>query len=187
MTQPLGLARPPWCARHPRLRRGARAMVITKQKLSFVAEMMQSSRSISCVARRKGFAGRAVPAAGARYPGETGHSAATFYRWYDRHRSGGPEALSDRSPRMDRVWNRIPGTVRENVIQLALDEPALSPRELAVRFSDTKDYFVSAASVSATTWLCGIYGAIPVTAKRCRPICTGDLRQGCRSAIMERG
>src|SRR6266702_4480175 len=24
---------------------------------------------------------------------------ATFYRWYDRHSSGGPEALSDRSPR----------------------------------------------------------------------------------------
>ena len=31
----------------------------------------------------------------------------TFYRWYDRHSSGGPEALSDRSPRPDRVWNRI--------------------------------------------------------------------------------
>ena len=23
----------------------------------------------------------------------------TFYRWYDRHSSGGPEALNDRSPR----------------------------------------------------------------------------------------
>lgn len=57
---------------------------------------------------------------------------ATFYRWYDRHRRGGPEALNDRSPRPDRVWNRIPDGVRENVIQMALDEPALSPRELAV-------------------------------------------------------
>ena len=72
---------------------------------------------------------------------------ATFYRWYDRHSSGGAEALNDRSPRPDRVWNRIPDTVRENVIQLALDEPALSPRELAVRFTDTKSYFVSEASV----------------------------------------
>ena len=51
------------------------------------------------------------------------------------------------SPRPDRVWNRIPDTVRENVIQLALDEPALSPRELAVRFTNTKSYFVSEASV----------------------------------------
>jgi transposase InsO family protein len=30
---------------------------------------------------------------------------------------------------------------------LALDEPALSPRELAVRFTDTESYFVSEASV----------------------------------------
>src|ERR1700746_2105899 len=72
---------------------------------------------------------------------------ATFYRWYDRDSGGGPEALNDRPPRPDRVWNRVPESVRENVIQLALDEPALSPRELAVRFSDTKNYFVSEASV----------------------------------------
>jgi putative transposase len=72
---------------------------------------------------------------------------ATFYRWYDRHRRGGPEALSDRSPRPERVWNRIPDGVRENVIQMALDEPALSPRELAVRFTDMESYFVSEASV----------------------------------------
>jgi putative transposase len=72
---------------------------------------------------------------------------ATFYRWYDRYSSGGPEALNDRSPRPDRVWNRIPDGVRENVIQLALDEPALSPRELAVRFTDSQSYFVSEASV----------------------------------------
>ena len=72
---------------------------------------------------------------------------ATFYRWYDRHSTGGPEALNDRSPRPDRVWNRIPDAVRENIIQLALDEPALSPRELAMRFTDSQSYFVSEASV----------------------------------------
>jgi len=33
---------------------------------------------------------------------------ATFYRWYDRYNRGGPGALNDRSPRPDRVWNRIP-------------------------------------------------------------------------------
>ena len=32
-------------------------------------------------------------------------------------------------------------------MQLALDEPELSPRELATRFTDTKNYFVSEASV----------------------------------------
>jgi putative transposase len=72
---------------------------------------------------------------------------ATFYRWYDRYSSGGPEALNNRSPRPDRVWNRIPDPERQRIIELALDEPALSPRELAVRFTDTKGYFVSEASV----------------------------------------
>ena len=72
---------------------------------------------------------------------------ATFYRWYDLYATDGPEALGDRSPRPDRVWNRIPDDVRERIINLALDEPALSPRELAVRFTDTESYFVSEASV----------------------------------------
>ena len=47
---------------------------------------------------------------------------ATFYRWYDRYSRGGPEALNDRQPRPDRVWNRIPDAVRDNLIELALDE-----------------------------------------------------------------
>ena len=72
---------------------------------------------------------------------------ATFYRWYDRYRSDGPEALNDRSARPGRVWNRIPDQQRQRLIELALDEPALSPRELAVRFTDTESYFVSEASV----------------------------------------
>ena len=72
---------------------------------------------------------------------------ATFYRWYDRYVTGGPEALDDRSPRPDRVWNRIPDDIRERIRALALEESALSPRELAVRFTDTESYFVSEASV----------------------------------------
>jgi putative transposase len=72
---------------------------------------------------------------------------ATFYRWYELSQTGGPEALEDRSPRPKRVWNRIPDEVRERIVRLALDEPELSPRELAVRFTDTQRYFVSEASV----------------------------------------
>jgi transposase-like protein len=69
----------------------------------------------------------------------------TFYRWCDLYQAGGPEALNDCSPRPDRVWNRIPDDVRERIRKLALEEPALSPRELAVRFTDTESYFVSEA------------------------------------------
>jgi transposase InsO family protein len=76
-----------------------------------------------------------------------GVSRATFYRWYDQYQTGGPEALSDRSPKPDRVWNRIPDPVRGQIVDLALEAPELSPRELAVRFTDTKKYFVSEASV----------------------------------------
>ena len=45
------------------------------------------------------------------------------------------------------MWNRIPDDVRARVVTLALDEPELSPRELAVRFTDSERYFVSEASV----------------------------------------
>jgi putative transposase len=72
---------------------------------------------------------------------------ATFYRWCELYRNGGPEALDDRSPRPDMVWNRIPDHVRERIIKLALEQPALSPRELALSFTDTESYFVSEASV----------------------------------------
>ena len=48
-------------------------------------------------------------------------------------------------------WNRIPDDVRDQIVELALDEPELSPRELAVRFTDTKNYFVSEASVYRLT------------------------------------
>ena len=65
----------------------------------------------------------------------------------DRYQSGGYEALKDRPPRPKQAWNRIPDDVRGRVLRLALDAPALSPRELATRFIDTEGYFVSEASV----------------------------------------
>jgi putative transposase len=49
----------------------------------------------------------------------------TFYRWYDRYQSGGPAALEDHRPKPGRVWNRIPDDVRDRLVKLALDEPAL--------------------------------------------------------------
>jgi putative transposase len=72
---------------------------------------------------------------------------ATFYRWYDQYAAGGPEALADRPSRPERSWNRIPEAVRSRIIELALEEPELSPREIAVRFTDQESYFVSEASV----------------------------------------
>ena len=71
----------------------------------------------------------------------------TFYRWYDRYLVDGLAALKDKSPKPGRVWNRIPDDIREKVIDMALEEADLSPRELVVRFTDTQSYFVSESSV----------------------------------------
>jgi len=71
----------------------------------------------------------------------------TFYAWLDRYAAGGFDALEDHRPRPKRVWNRIPDDVRERIVQLALDEPDRSPREIAVAFTDRERSFVSEASV----------------------------------------
>ena len=71
----------------------------------------------------------------------------TFYRWYDRFQTHGVEGLEDRTSAPSRVWNRIPDDIRDRIIALALDYADLSPRELAVKFTDTESYFVSEASV----------------------------------------
>ena len=71
----------------------------------------------------------------------------TFYRWYDRYLEGGPEALADKPSSPSRVWNRIPDAIHAQIIELALERSELSPRELAVRFTDERRYFVSEATV----------------------------------------
>lgn len=76
-----------------------------------------------------------------------GISKTTFYDWLDRYAAGGLDALEDRKPRPKRVWNRIPDEIRHKVIERALEEPELSPREVAVAFTDAEKTFVSEASV----------------------------------------
>ena len=74
---------------------------------------------------------------------QLGIARRTFYRWYDRYLEGGPEALEDRPSAPSRVWNRIPAEIHDQIIELALEVTDLSPRELAVRFTDEHRYFVS--------------------------------------------
>ena len=76
-----------------------------------------------------------------------GISRPTFYRWYDLYQRFGEAGLEDKRPGPSRAWNRIPDIVREQIIYLALEKTELSPRELAVTFTDTKGYFISEASV----------------------------------------
>ena len=78
---------------------------------------------------------------------QIGIPKSTFYAWLDRHAAGGFDGLEDRKPRSERAWNRIPDDVRQRIIEFALDEPELSPREIAVAFTDRERSYVSEASV----------------------------------------
>lgn len=78
---------------------------------------------------------------------QLGVARRTFYRWYDRYLEGGPEALADRPSTPSRVWNRIGEDIQQQIVEMALELTELSPRELAVRFTDERCYFVSEATV----------------------------------------
>ncbi|WP_299960883.1 IS3 family transposase [uncultured Roseobacter sp.] len=74
----------------------------------------------------------------------------TFYRWYDRYLQRGKAGLQDQSPKPKHVWNHVPTEVKRKVVNLALQETELSPRELAVTFTDQERYFVSESTVYRT-------------------------------------
>ena len=57
------------------------------------------------------------------------------------------EGLGPKKPKARSFWNKIPVEVKEQVVQQALEQTELSPRELACRITDTKEYFISESSV----------------------------------------
>ena len=70
----------------------------------------------------------------------------TFYRWYYLYLEDGLDGLSDKSPSPKTVWNRIPDDHRDDLIEFALEHEALTSRELAVKYTDEKRYYVSESS-----------------------------------------
>jgi transposase-like protein len=78
---------------------------------------------------------------------ELGIPRSTFYRWYDRYRTAGYDGLADRKPGPRQFWNQIPDEVRLQVVDLALERPDQSPRQLAWQFTDEEGYFISESSV----------------------------------------
>ena len=69
---------------------------------------------------------------------QLGIPKSTFYGWYERYREGGDDALADGQPRSEKVWNRIPDSVHDRILELALEKPELSARELAILYTETK-------------------------------------------------
>ncbi|MBU1882506.1 DUF4372 domain-containing protein [bacterium] len=52
-----------------------------------------------------------------------------------------------RSPKSRKFWNRIPDVIKEKVVDIALDYPDKSPRQLAWHITDSERYFISESSV----------------------------------------
>jgi len=71
----------------------------------------------------------------------------TFYRWYRRYQEAGYDGLADRKPGPRQFWNRIPDEVREHVVEVALEHPEQSSREVAWSITDHEGYFISESSV----------------------------------------
>lgn len=78
---------------------------------------------------------------------ELGINRSTFYNWYQRYLESGYDGLAARSSSSKRFWNKIPDFVQEQVVDIALEEPDKSPRELAFHITDKYEYFISESSV----------------------------------------
>jgi len=71
----------------------------------------------------------------------------TFYNWLKRYYEEGLEGLEDKKPKPQAIWNKVIEEHREAIVEFALEKPELSPRELAVSYTDDKAYFVSESTV----------------------------------------
>jgi len=71
----------------------------------------------------------------------------TFYRWYGQYQEDGPDGLRDQKPNLRQFWNRIPDQIKAQVVNLALQHPEKSSRQLAWHFVDKMKYFISESSV----------------------------------------
>ena len=71
----------------------------------------------------------------------------TFYRWYKAYRDHGYEGPLSSSKSPKQFWNKLPESVKEQCLEVALEHPELSPRELAWHITDQHEYFISESSV----------------------------------------
>ena len=78
---------------------------------------------------------------------ELGIKRSTFYRWYARYLESGYDGLARKQQKPRKAWNEIPDKRKQEVIELALEEPALSPREVAWTMVDRRGYYISESSV----------------------------------------
>ena len=78
---------------------------------------------------------------------EFGIAHSTFYKWYYRYCEYGYDGLADRKPAPRKFWNKIPQAVKDQVVEIALERPEQSSRELAWHITDSYGYYISESSV----------------------------------------
>jgi transposase InsO family protein len=71
----------------------------------------------------------------------------TFYDWYRRYQEEGYDGLANQYRPPQQFWNEIPPWEKERVVEIALELPEKSPRELAWYMTDKRGYYISESTV----------------------------------------
>ena len=77
---------------------------------------------------------------------QLGISRSTWYNWYDRYLEDGIDGLNDKKPIPKSVWNKIPSTVKNKIITLALKKTGFDNIKLKNRprlLSDNGSSYIS--------------------------------------------
>jgi putative transposase len=71
----------------------------------------------------------------------------TFYNWYNAYVEMGFDGLARKSSKRTGSWNKINMADRDKVVEIALEKPELSSREVAWYITDNYKYYISESSV----------------------------------------
>lgn len=71
----------------------------------------------------------------------------TFYNWYNLYTQKGFEGLARKKSERVGTWNKINIVDRDKVVEIALEKPELSSREVAWHITDNYNYYISESSV----------------------------------------
>ncbi|MVX36047.1 helix-turn-helix domain-containing protein, partial [Myroides sp. LoEW2-1] len=78
---------------------------------------------------------------------EFGIPKSSFYKWYKRYLEKGYDGLEKSKRISNRQWNSIPESQQNLVVEIALEYPELSSRELAYKITDEQGIYISESSV----------------------------------------
>ena len=78
---------------------------------------------------------------------EYGIARSTFYKCYQSYLENGFKGLKPKQRLTNRQWNSIPDSQKDLVVELALEYPELSSRELAFKITDEQGIQLSESCV----------------------------------------